>query len=125
LVGALHQRLAAVEKRAGLNARLVAEQLVELPPEVEQELYWIVQEALNNIIKHAGATNVSVHLRIAGQKMLVEIVDDGRGFDPEAAKAQGGLGLTNIWDRVEKLGGRLDIYSVPDEGAMIHVEIES
>jgi signal transduction histidine kinase len=124
LVGVLHQRLAAVEKRAGLNARLVAEELVELSPEVEQELFGIVQEALNNIIKHAGATSVSVHLWIDGQKIVVEIVDDGRGFDPEAVKGQGGLGLISIRDRVEKLGGSLEIFSAPDEGTTIHVEIE-
>ena len=123
LVGALHQRLAAVEKRAGLNARLVADELVELPFEVERELYWIVQEALNNIIKHAGAATVSVHLRVDGQKILVEIIDDGRGFEPETVKGQGGLGLTSIRDRAEKLGGRVDIFSAPDEGTMIHVEV--
>ena len=79
LLGALHQRLGAVEKRAGVETRLIAEEVIELPAPVEEALYRITQEALNNALKHARATLVTVHIRTNDERVELEVIDDGQG----------------------------------------------
>jgi signal transduction histidine kinase len=83
LVGALHKRLNAVEKRAGVEARLITEGiLADLPIELEENLYRIAQEALANALKHAAAQQVLVRLSADPAQVTLEITDDGCGFDP-------------------------------------------
>ncbi|HEX6384272.1 MAG TPA: sensor histidine kinase, partial [Anaerolineae bacterium] len=123
LVGALQQRLDAVEKRAGVQARLVVEDTLDLPAAVEEALYRIVQEALNNALKHAAATQVTVKLRAGGNRVEVEVMDNGRGFDPRTVPDRGGLGLISMSERAEKLGGSLTVMTGPGEGTAILVTI--
>ncbi len=122
-IRALQQRLDAVEKRAGVDARLSVEGTPDLPERAEEELYRIAQEALNNALKHAAATSVRVEIRAQGPHIAIEIVDDGRGFDPESAGGRGGMGLTTMRERAEKLGGTLSIQSFPERGTAIRVSI--
>ncbi len=83
LVGALHKRLNAVEKRAGIEARLITEGLLaDLPVKLEENLYRIAQEALANALKHATAEHVLVRIAADAQQVTLEITDDGCGFDP-------------------------------------------
>jgi len=124
LAGALQQRLDAVERRAGVEARLLAEGLVELPVFEEEALYRIAQEALNNALKHAAATAVTVRVRGVGNRIELEVVDNGIGFDPRIESDKGGLGLISMRERAEKLGGSLTILSAPDEGTRVTVSIE-
>ncbi|MBN1810504.1 MAG: PAS domain-containing protein [Anaerolineae bacterium] len=119
LAGALQQRLDAVEKRAGVDARLLVEGEVELPAPVEEALYRIAQEALNNTLKHAGASNVTVCVRSRDDRVELEVIDDGGGFDLGAAGKDGGLGLTSMRERAEKVGGVLDITSALGEGTRV------
>lgn len=121
LVGALRQRLDAVERRAGVDARVVMEELIELPPRVEDGLYRISQEALNNALKHAGATQVTVRLCLDAGDVILEISDNGRGFDVGQASQSGGMGLDNMRERAVQLGGSLEIVSAPGHGATIRV----
>jgi signal transduction histidine kinase len=124
LLEALHQRLGAVEKRAGVEARLVADQVIELPAVVEEGLYRIVQEALNNALKHATATAVTVHIHAQSGLVELEVIDNGQGFDPYALDEQGGMGVVSMRERAEKLGGRLAIVSAPGEGTKVKVSIQ-
>ncbi len=124
LVGALQQRLDAVERRAGVEARLLVEELVELPAPVEEGLYRIAQEALNNALKHAAATSVTVYIRAEDERVELEVVDDGLGFDPDTVGDRGGMGLTSIRERAEKLGGSLTVLSAPGEGTRVKVSVE-
>jgi len=124
LIGALHQRLSAVEGRVNIKARLVADELVDLPAPLEEELYRIAQEALNNALKHAAATSVTIYLRIKDNEVELEVVDDGKGFDPLAAANTGGMGLQSMQARAEKLGGTFSITSGTDEGSSVKVNIE-
>lgn len=124
LLGALHQRLSAVEKRAGVEARLVAEDVVELPAPIEEELYRIAQEALNNALKHAAATSVIVYVRADNGRVELEVADNGRGFDPKTISDRSGMGLIGMQERVEKLGGRLTIDSAPGEGTRVKISVE-
>jgi PAS domain S-box-containing protein len=125
LIGALHQRLSAVEGRVNIKARLVAEELVELPAPVEEELYRIAQEALNNALKHAAAASVTVYLRREGEQVVLEVVDDGTGFNPNAVSDSGGMGLVNMQERAEKLDGSLTILTTPGAGTRVKVSIQT
>lgn len=123
LLGALHQRLAAVEKRAGVTAQLIATEVIELPPPIEFALYGIAQEALNNTLKHATATTVSLCLRCTEDAVILEIVDNGSGFDPAQLPSSGGLGLVSMHERAIQMGGALTIHSVPGAGTTVQVTI--
>ncbi len=125
LAGALRRRLGAVEERVGIEARVVINTLIELSPAVEAELYHVAQEALNNALRHAEATSVTVHIRSEREDLVLEVVDDGRGFDPDAVRDQGGMGLTNMRERVEKLGGTLTILSQPGRGTTVQARVSS
>jgi PAS domain S-box-containing protein len=86
-------------------------------------IYRIAQESLNNIGKHAGAKRVSVALRVADGKITLTIQDNGRGFNKEAARGRGGLGLIGMEERVRLEGGRLRIASRPNRGTRIRVRL--
>ena len=123
LVGALRQRLDAVERRAGVDVRLVFDEAVELPTGVEQELYRVAQEALNNTLKHAAASAVTVG--IAGGDGLAELTveDNGKGFEIDAVGDSAGTGLANMRERVENLGGSLSILSSPGRGTKVSATV--
>jgi signal transduction histidine kinase len=121
LVGALRQRLDAVEHRAGMDAQLVATDVLDLPPLIETGLYRIAQEALNNALKYAEATSVTVRLQQRDSEVWLEVTDNGRGFDPEAAEKSGGMGLVNMRERARGLGGSLQVVSTPEAGSTVRV----
>ncbi len=125
LLGALHQRLDAVEKRAGINARLLADEIVELPHTIEEGLYRIAQEALNNALKHACATNVLVRFSTKDGKIVLEVEDDGKGFDVGSVEISGGMGLANMRHRAEEMGGSIEIRSALGEGTVVKAAVES
>jgi signal transduction histidine kinase len=98
----------------------------KLPQENEIHLYRIVQEALNNVQKHSGATEVNAAVEFEGGKIVVTIKDNGRGFDqlqrPEG-NALGGLGLGGIAERVQILNGHFVLDSKPGHGTGIIITI--
>jgi signal transduction histidine kinase len=94
---------------------------IDLPQPVETELYHITIEALNNTLKHAGAGRVSVCLCSNQDRFELKITDDGCGFD--LAQAHSGLGLRSMRERVERLGGSLEIHSTPGAGTQVVVNI--
>lgn len=96
-----------------------------LPPDMESHLYRIVQEALNNVAKHAGASRASVLLRRTSGDVEVIIEDDGRGFDVESitTSREGGMGLTGIQERASLMGGHLEVESTPGAGTTLFVRI--
>jgi signal transduction histidine kinase len=80
------------------------------------ELSRVIQEALTNARRHSGARNVTVSLAVDGDGLVAEVVDDGRGFDPEAPP---GTGLRGMRERVLRLGGDLQVESAPGEGTRV------
>jgi signal transduction histidine kinase len=124
LVGALQQRLDAVEKRAGVDARLLVEGKLDLPALVEEGLYRIAQEALNNALKHAAARSVVLRIRAGAGRVVLEVEDGGCGFDPAGVSDQGGMGLTSMRERAERLGGSFSLVSAPGEGTTVRVVVE-
>lgn len=123
LQGALHHRLSAVEKRAGVEARLVMDNVLDLAPEVEEALYAIAIEALNNALKHASATIVTVKLHSSDSLLRMEVIDNGCGFDPLKAEKSRGMGLKSLRERVEHMNGKLEIISSPGAGTDVCVEV--
>ena len=124
LVGALQQRLDAVEGRSGVETRLRVEGTLELPAPVEEELYRIAQEALNNALKHAAATLVTIHIRADGQGVELEVADNGIGFNPEAVSDKGGVGLASIRERAERVNGSLTVCSASGEGTQVRITVQ-
>ncbi|RYY86523.1 MAG: PAS domain S-box protein [Chitinophagaceae bacterium] len=84
-------------------------------------LFRILQEQLNNIVKHSGARKVSVRLAQLPGRVLLEVVDDGIGFDP--ATVRRGIGLTNMRNRAEMFGGTVTINSAPGKGCTLNVSV--
>jgi signal transduction histidine kinase/predicted hydrocarbon binding protein len=123
LIGALQQRLDAVERRAGVEARLLIEGRVELPAAVEEGLYRIAQEALNNALKHAAPTSVTVSVCTEGDQVTLEVMDNGCGFDAQTRLDVGGMGLIGMRERADRLGGELTIRSRPGEGTTVTVSV--
>jgi signal transduction histidine kinase len=120
LVSSLHHRLSAVEGRADIKARLLADDNIQVSKEAEIALYYIAQEALNNILRHAHAKNVSVNLKQTRQSVTLEIEDDGDGFDMKNID-NAGLGLRNMKERALQINGKFKITSKLGEGTKISV----
>lgn len=130
LVPALRQRLEAVERRAGLEAHIVVEannawlDQVLRQPLVEETLYRIAQEALNNALKHSAATAVDLTLSAEDQRLIFYVSDNGRGFDLAAvADRGGGQGLASMRERALKAGGQFIVHTAPGQGTRVCVEL--
>jgi signal transduction histidine kinase len=98
----------------------------DVPTELDHEtalcLFRVTQEALGNVVKHSGAGHVWMDLAGGPSGVTLTITDDGRGFDVEAA-AGGGLGLTSIRERVESIGGTLEIHSTRGSGTRLTINV--
>jgi signal transduction histidine kinase len=92
----------------------------DLPDEHKNCSYRIVQEAVNNAVRHANAAAVQVGLRREDQSVRVEVRDDGAGFDTRFVR---GLGILGMEERVRRLGGRLTIDSQPGRGTAVTAEL--
>jgi signal transduction histidine kinase len=84
-------------------------------------LYRVVQEALSNVIKHAGTDRAEVRIAEGSVEVQLEVRDEGRGFDPSAATE--GFGLTGLRERVEQLGGSVEIASGPARGTVVQARV--
>jgi signal transduction histidine kinase len=124
LVPALRTLAERKSREGGLSIDILArvkEGQLRLPPETESLLYRLVQEALNNVVKHAGASRAEAVLEREDGVVSLTVSDDGRGFD--AAAANGGFGLTGMRERVELAGGELTIETVPGSGTTVSATI--
>ena len=110
----------ATRARSNMAVSLTVEGKCELPPsgEVTLVFYRIAQEALNNVIKHAEATRVDVALLSQPDRVALHVRDDGRGFDPQHVVA-GHFGVSIMAERVKKIGGDLQIHSIPGRGSEV------
>jgi signal transduction histidine kinase len=90
---------------------------------VQTELYNIAQEALNNVLKHAHANSVRIHLRFGDAETEMEITDDGVGFEPASDRLSGGFGISGMKERAQKIGGTLLIESAPGKGTKVYVRV--
>jgi signal transduction histidine kinase len=113
----LAQLVAAVQGQTSMTVTLTAEHTQGLPEDVHIVFYRVAQEALNNIVKHSRATQVSLQLDSIEGKTILHIHDDGLGFDTE--KISSGFGLNNMRERAETIGALFGIMSEPAHGTQI------
>jgi signal transduction histidine kinase len=88
-------------------------------------IYRIVQELINNTMKHAAAKTAVVQVSKTNNQLTVTVEDDGKGFDTAILKRSGGIGWSNIQNRVEFLKGNLDVQSAKEKGTSVHIEINN
>jgi signal transduction histidine kinase len=117
--GGLGPALQVLAGRCSVPVELIDEVAGRLPEPIEAAIYYVVAEALTNVAKHAGAATVRVRLRRADGLALVEVADDGIG----GAERDGGSGLRGLADRVEALGGHLEVASPVGGGTAISAAI--
>jgi len=114
-----HLKLAVDFSAQGLDCRL--------PPHVETSIYRLVQEALTNVAKHSRAGSVRVSLERVEDRLIVQVADDGQGFDPnqefDAADGGRGIGLFGMKERMSIIGGTCTIQSAPGKGTVVRAEV--
>ena len=128
MIPALREYVESYAETSGIDTRLQISPDVEHPglsPSVEIQLIRIVQEALSNVRRHAGAVAASVEFRRSGSNLEVEVADDGRGFDPAGTRSAGWprFGLQTMRERAESVGGSFAIESAPGLGTRVIVRI--
>ena len=120
LLPALQWQARETAQRTGLVVHVAAAELPEdLPDAYKTCIYRVVQEALHNVTRHAGAKQVRITVQVEDGRLKLVIQDDGRGFDPQTAR---GLGLLGMQERVTHLEGAFDVRSTP-KGTLLSVEL--
>ncbi len=123
LPAALQSYLADRQARDGLIAHLEVQGEAHWPENVTLGLYRIVQEAVNNVIKHAGTREVTIKLNLCDRPACVEVIDQGTGFVMnEIAPQRGHMGLSSMAERARELGWALTIDSTPGQGTRVRMQ---
>jgi signal transduction histidine kinase/ligand-binding sensor domain-containing protein len=126
LTRTLNSTIRRVSESAGLELRSTIPPLDGLFSQAEEiNIYRILQEALNNTVRHSRASHCRVHVTVDGRDLRMAVSDDGRGFDPENPATDGrpGSGLVNMAERIRILGGDMEIESSPGHGTSLHFRI--
>jgi signal transduction histidine kinase len=128
LTRALKVMLQKTARAASLNLKIELDEVDGLlPPEFEINLFRIMQECVNNIVRHSHASDASVILTKTERTMRLQVEDNGRGFEvtqmTKSSEASGGMGLRGIAERVRLMGGTLEIQSRPTEGTRLTIEV--
>ena len=126
LVPALEFLVQGVSERAGIPIAVEGPKSPRLPAPVEVAMYRVVQEAVRNATKHAGAKRVDIRVAVQSETVRCSVKDDGRGFDVAAAlrrKGDRGLGLIGMRERLDALGGQLTIESSQKRGTEVRITI--
>lgn len=123
-LAALESDIRIFEQRTGIECELsLPSTPVDLPPEVETAAYRIVQEALTNVARHANASRVEIRLRERDGEVLVDVRDDGRGFNGAELHRRHGLGLLGMRERARQIGATVDIEGVDGKGTIVSLRI--
>ena len=122
LLAAIEKQVASTRARYGVAVDAALEGEPDVPLSIKEVLYRVAQEALHNVVKHARATHVDLYLGTVGGAIVLDLRDDGQGFDP-AGEFPGHLGLKSMRERVDRVGGTISIESEPGLGAHLRVEI--
>jgi PAS domain S-box-containing protein len=123
LIAALEKQAAALHVRHEIRVNTaLCDVEPRMSPETKEALYRIAQEAMQNTVKHAGASNVDLKLEQENGTVALEVSDDGSGFDPSGS-FPGHLGLRSMRERATQIGGTLEILSKPGEGTRVLTRI--
>jgi two-component system NarL family sensor kinase len=105
-----------------INYQSIGMENADIEQTTAVNIYRIIQELINNTLKHASARNAIVQISKKDGAFSITVEDDGKGFDPQLLKGSKGIGWTNIQSRVDYLKGTIDIQSEPGKGVSVHVE---
>jgi signal transduction histidine kinase len=123
LCGALRKHVDVLRRVQPTPVELEGDLELEGDAGRDGEVYRIAQEALQNALRHAQATRIVVRLHSDDGRILLDVVDDGIGFDPDAIEVRSRrLGLTSMEERAHRLGARLEIHSAKGEGTTVHLD---
>jgi signal transduction histidine kinase len=123
LCGALRKHVDVVRALQPGEIQLDLEAVVEPDPGRAREILRIAQEALSNAVRHAHADHIRLRLADEDGRVVLEVRDDGAGFDPDAPEVRSRrLGLTSMEERAQRLGGRLTVASAPGGGTTVRLE---
>jgi signal transduction histidine kinase len=118
--GALRQRLEIVERRVDIKTQIRSEGNLDLLSlDMQEQLFQIAQEALNNALRHASATSVTIDIKVDHDVVRVLVEDDGVGFDPERVST--GVGTQTMRERARQIGGYVNVRSAINEGTTVEV----
>ena len=123
-VGASKEYIMNFETRNNLNCKFESNiPNLEMTKQQSLAFFRILQEATNNIVKHAKATEVEIQLKVENNKLIMEIIDNGVGFDKNSPKRKDAYGMIGMNERVILLNGKMDINSKVGKGTTIRVEV--
>ncbi|MBI9043759.1 MAG: PAS domain-containing protein [Anaerolineaceae bacterium] len=120
LEGALRRRLEMVEERARMQTSFHVNLQSDISQSLEAELYGIAQEALNNVLKHSGASQIQVNLFEEANNIILRINDNGLGFDTDS-NSTAGIGLLSIRERAARINGKVTISSAVGQGTTVRI----
>jgi signal transduction histidine kinase len=123
LCGALRKHVDVLRRLQPAQIELEGD--LELAPDLrrDQDVFRIAQEALQNALRHAHATQIVLRLRAEDGRLVLDVEDDGVGFDPDAAEVRSRrLGLTSMQERAQRLGAQLEVRSAEGSGTRVHLE---
>ncbi len=119
----IEQLLRELQTKINISLKWDIEDL-SIPNSIEDQLFRVIQELLSNTLRHAKAEELEVYLNLIDQNILLRVIDDGVGFDPELQqKKAGSYGLMNIRERITGVGGTLKIISFKNQGTSIEIKI--
>jgi signal transduction histidine kinase len=96
---------------------------LQLPPDTEREIYYVLREALTNVTRHSHASKVEIHLKRNNGRLEGSLTDNGVGFNQDYGKAESGFGLLGMQSRIKEIGGELSIESSPGKGTNLYFAI--
>lgn len=124
LVSSLEKHVEVLRRTSKLDVEVRADGYEPQPAQVELAIFRIVQEALNNAVRHSRAARIEVEITQRDGSLVVVVADDGAGFDTTDPQVRGRrLGLTSMEERAQELGGRLSVESAPGSGTRVMLEV--
>ena len=123
LAGAIEERFTHVERRLGIEAFIESTEMPPFAEAVEEELYYMITEALNNALKHAEASRVKVYFETIDGRIMIRVHDNGKGFD--ISQPSKGLGLENLCERADHIEGLVELETEPGHGTTIRITLPS
>ena len=123
LINALRAFIEQMNKASGSIITLCLSGNYQIPSEIEESLFRIIQEAIRNAIKHSGGNKIGVEINEAQSRFLISITDNGKGFDQLLPRSRRAFGIISMTERTELLGGELRIVSRLGEGTSVEINI--
>ena len=123
LIPAIHDMADKINSGRKVVVKITSEGFESrLPGNLEIAIYRVIQESVNNILKHAGAGNIFINLRYGGESLDLSIEDDGKGMpEPSTSNSGKGIGWDDIRSRVSLFNGRMNLYSEPGKGTRLNI----